>query len=492
MNLFGFIIKENIVENILIGCSISFLLLLICCSYLLFVLSKKNNQLFLENLNFSTLENEKNDLIEKIGLLEKTNEKLGEQTKNDFGIISSYNSKIEKDDELIKELKEQIKVKDETIDKLNEKVKETSSQIAKFESDIENCRKNQVEMEKRISENTDRMKIEFKVLAQNILEEKQASLKNSAENNISKLLQPLDVKIAEFKQKVEQLYKSSDERSVKFETRLDEMIKTQQNLSEQALNLSSALKDQKKVQGCWGEMILEELLDKADLKPYYRREVSTHDQDGKVYRPDVVIDLPQDRQLIIDSKVSINAYVRAQELSGNDYDKAIDELVTAIKTQIDNLAKKDYSNLEGFNSPNLVLMFIPIENAFMAAIKRSPNLINYAQERKIILVSQTTIFATMNLVYQLWKFENHNRNTKELIKIANNLIKKFNNFTKNMEEMSKCIEKLEDSYNSAYKYIFTGKENVVRQLNKFTSISNEKLEYKDNEDQDIDDCLTIE
>jgi DNA recombination protein RmuC len=229
-----------------------------------------------------------------------------------------------------------------------------------------------------------------------------------------------------------------------------------QAITEQADKLSNALQGQKKTQGNWGELMLENVLDSAGLRAGtdYKREVSFNTEDGRL-RPDVVVYLPQGRHLVIDAKTSLNAYTR---------------YVNAVTARINELASKSYDRLPGINSPEVVIMFVPIESAFVEALKYQSDIYQQAIEKNILVATPTTLLTSLNIVKQLWRFEEQTKYSKELANRAERFYSKLNGFLTSMEGVGKQLDKAKETYDKAFSQLYRGKGNLIKQASEFKEL----------------------
>jgi DNA recombination protein RmuC len=266
----------------------------------------------------------------------------------------------------------------------------------------------------------------------------------------------------EFKQKVDKLYESEIKNISSLFNELKNLKELNQQLSEEAQNLTKALKGDVKKVGNWGEVVLERILEMSGLREgiEFKREV-VFKEDNKTYRPDVVVYLPNDRIVIIDSKVSLNAY--DEYVSGNE--DALKNHLLSIKHHIDKLAEKKYENLAN-NSLDFVLMFVPIEGALMLALENDPSLFEYAFKKRIILTSPTTLLATLRSIEVSWRYEKQAKNIAEIVKMAENLYDKVRGFVDDFEKVGDNLDKAKKSFDNAKKKLTDGRGNVISQISK--------------------------
>jgi len=372
-----------------------------------------------------------------------------------FGVITFQNrSKAQetdnsKNDELVKQiidLKSELSAKEERIKILNEKIKE--------------AQETKEETEERLTK-------EFENLAHKILDLNSEKFKKQNKEQIDILLSPLSEQIEKFKKKVEDTNEKGVERNAMLMQKIISLESLNNKLSQDALNLANALKGDSKTQGDWGESRLELLLEKSGLTNgvHFSTQAAYKDDEGKLKKPDFIINLPDNKHLIIDSKVSLTAYV--------EYYNAEDEITEqqAIKRHLDSikrhymeLSDKDYPNLYGINTPDHVLMFVPNEPALMLALNEDKNLYLNALEKNIVLVSASTLLATLSTVASIWKQEDQKRNALEIAKEGGLLYDKFEGFVQDLIKVGKSIKSSKDSYEDAMSKLTEGRGNIIKKI----------------------------
>ena len=344
-------------------------------------------------------------------------------------------------------------------DELQQQRKDTASaeaQAAKAErefavlkSTLEEREQNFAQQLKQLEENKVVLKNEFENLANQIFEVKGKSFTEQNRKSLDELLNPFKQQINDFKSKVESVHTEGTKQQAEVRIELKQLQTMHQQMTTEAHNLATALKGQKKMQGNWGELVLENVLDLSGLRlgHDYKREVSFLNEEGGRSRPDVVVYLPQGKHLVIDAKVSLNAYTRyvnsEDELERN---QALKEHADAVAARIKELADRDYYKLQGINSPEIVFMFIPIESAFVEALKADSTLFQKAIEQNVLVATPTTLLTSLNIVRQLWRFEDQNKHTAELARKAEGVFKKLKGFLNSFEGVKKGLEKAQESY----------------------------------------------
>jgi DNA recombination protein RmuC len=314
---------------------------------------------------------------------------------------------------------------------------------------------------------------QFEALAGEILEKKSKTFSEGSQKELGTLLEPLKTQIKEFREKVEASETSSKIGVTKLETLIGTLGNLNQQLTEEARNLSTALRGSSKAQGDWGELIVRNLLEKAGLREgeQFRVQESFEapgaDGDGsqRRMRPDVIVNLPGGRHLIIDSKVSLNAYTDSVNAATDEARvEAIGRHLASVRGHVDELAQRRYHKLNTLETPDFVVMFVPIEPAFLTALHQDENLWRYAYEREVLLVGPTTLLFVIRIVDNLWQQELQARGVREVMERGAELYDKFVNFVADLEAVGKSLRSAEGSYTNAMKKLSEGRGNLVRQV----------------------------
>lgn len=322
--------------------------------------------------------------------------------------------------------------------------------------------------------------LEFENIANRILESKTEKFTELNKSNLNSILEPLGKNITEFKTKVEEVYQKESQQRFSLGERVKELAELNRKISEEANNLTRALKSESKTQGGWGEMILENILERSGLVKgrEYFMEHQLYDEQGnplrseladKKMRPDALIKYPDNRHVIIDSKVSINAFTRS--VDATDEGTRVNELnehVASIKRHIQNLSSKGYDDYN--KTLDFVMMFIPIEPAYIAALQADPELWNFAYDKRILLLSPTNLITSLKLIADLWKREYQNQNANEIAERGAKLYDKFVGFVANLQDVGDHLQKAQNKYGEAYKQLSTGNDNLVTQANKLKEL----------------------
>lgn len=318
--------------------------------------------------------------------------------------------------------------------------------------------------------NKQQLSLEFQSLAQKIFEEKHHSFQSQQQHLLGQLLTPFQQQLDAFKSKVEDLHVKESQQQVLLQHELGQLKQLNQQMTLEAHQLATALKGQKKTQGNWGELVLENVLERSGLRAGvdYQRELSKQNYDGDRQRPDVVVFLPQNKHLIIDAKVSLNAYTQYIN-SEDDTERAValKQHCAALSARIQELAERNYARLPGLNSPDLVFMFVPVESAFVEALRFDERIFQQALNQNILVATPTTLLTSLNIVRQLWRFEEQHKHSAELAKRAENLFNKLRTFLQSFVKVRESLQRATDAYDTAEAQLVKGKGNLVKQVNDF-------------------------
>ena len=312
----------------------------------------------------------------------------------------------------------------------------------------------------------ERLKTEFQALAAEILEDKSRRFGELNASQIGQLITPLREQLGDFRKAVSEAYEKEGRERTTLQAELKQLLELNRQLSDEASHLTRALTADNRTQGYWGELKLERLLESAGLEKgqQYLTQESFKDEHGDRYRPDALLLLPEERQIVIDAKVALLNYQRA---CGTEDDAEREQFLglhtAALKAHVRELGEKDYSRLHGLTSPDLVLMFVPVEAAFLEALRRDPALYDYAFERKIILVGPSNLLASLRLVAQIWRTEAQNSNAKAIAERGAVLYDKFVGFAEDLGKVGEALERAQKAQQDALGKLSTGKGNLVRQ-----------------------------
>ncbi len=311
----------------------------------------------------------------------------------------------------------------------------------------------------------------FRNMANDILEEKSRQFKESNRESLEALLKPFRDNIDSFRRRVDEVYDKEAQQRFSLKEEIRRLSETNLRMSEEATNLTRALKGDSKVQGDWGEMILDTILDSSHLVRgiHYRTQETLKDASGNNLRPDVILNLPDGKQIVIDSKVSLTAYVAYTESrTPEDSARYVKDHLRSVRAHIDELGGKRYQTL--VQSPDFVIMFVPNEPAFLLAMQQEPALWSDAYNKKVIVSSPTNLFALLKLVDDLWKRDNQSRNAIAIATEGANLYDKFVGFAETLSDLGRSIASASDKYDKALKQLKTGSGNLIRRSEKLREL----------------------
>ncbi|HET6557268.1 MAG TPA: DNA recombination protein RmuC [Prolixibacteraceae bacterium] len=338
-------------------------------------------------------------------------------------------------------------------------------QLARDEADFANLQEKLEVQKKEMEQLQQKFTTEFENIASKILRQNTQDFSASNQKSITEMLLPLKEKIQLFEKKVEDTY----EKGLKDQTDLKAELKKLQDLnlriSDEANNLTRALKGDVKKQGNWGEVILERILERSGLTEgrEYRKQENILAENGQRYQPDIVIHLPDQKHIVVDSKVSLIAYERLVNAeSESDRQCFVKEHLLSVRSHIKLLSEKHYQHSPIFNSPDFVLLFIPIESSFSLAVQEDQELFTYAWDNKVVIVSPSTLLATLRTIASIWQQENQTRNSIEIARQSGALYDKFVAFITDMETMGRSLESARKSYDQAVNKLYVGNGNLVR------------------------------
>lgn len=314
---------------------------------------------------------------------------------------------------------------------------------------------------------------EFENLANRIFDQKTQRLGEQSRTQLDALLNPLSLQLKEFRERVDHVYVTENQDRQALRSEIQSLQTLNRQITEEASSLTRALKGDKKIQGNWGELILEKVLEQSGLRKGQEYEVqgSYRDDHGQLFRPDVIVHLPDARHIIVDSKVSLLDY--QLWLTAEDEDArrlALKKHVEAVRQHIRLLSDKDYSQLQGLRSPDMVLMFLPIEPAFIAAFQEDQSLFTEAFEHKVVVVTPTTLLATLRTVENIWRFERQSQNARKIADRAASVYDKLRVFLEHMERLGAQVNTLHKTYDDALSTLSQGRGNLVGQVQKFVAM----------------------
>jgi DNA recombination protein RmuC len=406
--------------------------------------------------NFNQKEADFNKIIAEISAENKAQiQKISEQQELNFKQNTDI-EKLQNDKNQLIGLKSQLAAQNESLQQLLDSQKE---EIVKIQEEA---------------------KLQFENLANKILEEKTTKFTEQNQKNLKTILEPFQEKISELKNRVNEAYEKENKERFSLAEKVKELAELNQQISEDAKKLTRALKGEAKTQGNWGEMILESILEKSGLvkgREYFLEHQLTDENNkalysefsGKKMRPDAVVKYPDERNVIIDSKVSLTAFTElVDETDAEVYAIKLNQHLSSIKNHINQLSQKAYDDYG--KSLDFVMMFIPSEPAYIAAMQADQNLWNFAYERRILLLNPSNLITSLKLIADLWKREYQSRNAMEIAERGAKLYDKFVGFVENLEKIGKNIDNAKNSYTDAYKQLSTGNDNLIIQTQKLRTL----------------------
>lgn len=356
-----------------------------------------------------------------------------------------------------------------SLDAERRRVLDLNNQLASSEADFRNLEEKLAERKKELDTIQEKFTAEFKNLANEILEKNSAKFSDLNKNSMSELLNPLKDKILTFEKKVEEAYDKELRDKISLREEVKKLYELNNRISEEANNLTRALKGDTRKQGDWGEVILETVLERSGLTKdrEYRKQVITTNAGGDTIRPDYLVMLPDNRHIIIDSKVSLVAYENFVNMDDEEArPKFLKAHLESMKHHVKLLSEKNYFSSLEFNTPDFVLMFVPIESSFSVALQADQELFNYAWERRIVIVSPTTLLATMRTIASMWKMDKQSQHAFQIAEESGKLYDKFKLFMDDMVKVGSQINTTRSTYEDAMKKLVTGRGNLVQQAEK--------------------------
>jgi DNA recombination protein RmuC len=393
-----------------------------------------------------------NDNIDEFNELEKEFIKVGAEKEQLLSLLNENKISYEK-------LNQENKV-------LNSSLSAAETNLANINERLENQKEEVLSLQKKLTS-------EFENLANKVLDEKSKTFKEENRQQLDAILNPFSQNLKEFKLTIKDTYEKGLKERTEISTELKQMQHLNQKLQEEAANLAKALKGDSQKQGRWGEMILERILESSGLENgmHYKLQDSFTIENGKRFRPDAVVYLPDDKHIIIDSKVSLVAYDKFVNAE-NEIDRsvAIKEHILSVRTHVKELASKDYLNNLGLNTPEYLLMFIPIEASFSAAMTYDNTVFNEAWDNRIVIVSPATLIATLMTVSAIWKQTKQTENALKIAERGGKLYDKFKGFVEDLEKVGAGLSKAQSEYEKAMNKLHTGSGNLVRQTEELKTL----------------------
>lgn len=427
--------------------------------------------------------------VERLALQEKA-EEVEKQKKNEQVLIAKLhqqelaaarlNERLGNQQQQLAQLQQTAEQNRQQLDQLQVRYQELETLKATEKAAYEEQQRSAEEKLALLADNKEQLLKEFELLSQKVLEKKTRTfneqhkqLQEQQKQGLDSVLSPFKEQLEGLRKKVEDVHLHDAKDRASLKTQISELHKLNQQMSADALSLTNALRGEQKTQGNWGEMVLETVLERSGLRQgeEYSREQTRHSGDGQRYRPDVVINLPEGKHIIVDSKVSLTAYTDYVN-AVNDADKnaALKRHIDSVRSHIKHLSSKNYQELEGINSPDFVFLFMPVEPAFMLAFQQDEHLFQDAFEQRVVVVTPTTLLASLRTVSSLWAIERRNRNTEKIADQARLVYEKVVILVENMEKLGKQISTVQNTYEDTWKSLKQGRGNLLSRADNFQKL----------------------
>ena len=414
------------------------------------------------------------ELREKNARMERDIERWRQRAAGLENRVAALESDLEGRKQRIGQLEGERQSLQTKADNLARELGEARVALREQEVTLDKERRSTTEKLELLERNRDALKQEFENLANKIFEQKSKRFSQQTRTSLDTLLNPFRDQLQDFRKRVEDVYTTETRDRQALRSEIKSLQDLNRQITEEASNLTRALKGDKKIQGNWGELILERVLEKSGLRKgvEYDTQGSYRDSDNQLYRPDVIVHLPDSRNLIIDSKVSLVAYQQwvTEDEDSEVKEQALKQHVEAVRNHIRTLSEKNYSQLHGLHSPDFVLLFMPIEPAFVAAFQQDENLFAEAFERKIIVVTPTTLLATLRTIENIWRYERQSQNARRIAERAGAVYDKLRVFVEAMERLGSQLHTAQGTYDSAMNNLTRGRGNLISQANRFVEL----------------------
>jgi len=385
---------------------------------------------------------------------------------------SVWNEREHQLNNAIKSLNDKLLLTDEEKKELQREKEQQGNQLVRFQAEMEYLQRINGEQKEEVEKLQEKFTKEFENLANKILDEKSTKFTEQNQKNIKLILSPLQEKIQLFEKKVEENQKES----ISIHSALREQLLNLQSqnlkITQEAENLTKALKGDSKMQGNWGELVLERVLEKSGLEKdrEYSIQQNFKREDGSRVMPDVIIHLPDGKKMVVDSKVSLTDYERFVNAPDEDKPKFLKDHINSLRRHVEQLSAKKYEDLYEMESPDFVLMFVPIEPAFAIAINEDNSLYNKAFEQNIVIVTPSTLLATLRTIDSMWSNEKQQRNAMEIARQAGALYDKFVGFMNDLTQVGKKMDDAKGEYKNAMNKLFDGRGNIITSIEKLRTM----------------------
>jgi DNA recombination protein RmuC len=409
-------------------------------------------------------------LKSKLQSLKGTSPEELEKLKVKISDLSIEKSRVDERNKLTEENLKQV-----SADLSSERAKNTllNSELSSLKSNYNNLQTRLVEQKDEVEKLQEKFTKEFENLANKIFEDKSSKFTSQNKENLDQILKPLNDKIKDFEKRVEETYDKESKQRFSLENEIKKLSDANIQITKDATNLTNALKGQTKTQGNWGEFILESILEKSGLEKgrEYLVQASITAETGRRFQPDVLVNLPESKTIVIDSKVSLVAYEKYCSADDDaEKNSALRDHILSIRNHIKDLSSKNYQNLYQIQSLDFVLMFMPIEPAFSLAVQYDSGIFNEAFEKNIVIVSPSTLLATLRTIASIWRQENQNKNALEIARQSGALYDKFVGFVDDLVNIGNKIDVAKVSYTDAMKKLHEGSGNLVSRTEKIKKL----------------------
>ncbi|MFZ2311532.1 MAG: DNA recombination protein RmuC [Methylobacter sp.] len=367
----------------------------------------------------------------------------------------------------------QFQTKETELQQLQQLFIETKTRNAELQTRMDEQMKNAAEKLKLLQDAEVRLNTQFENLAGKIFDERSKQFTEHNKTSLDHIVTPLREQLGEFKQRIETVYDNENRDRISLREEIVSLRRDTAQMNQEALNLTRALKGDKKTQGNWGEMILEKVLEKSGLRKgiEYETQGAFRDEDNKLFKPDVIVRLPEEKDVIVDSKVSLLAYERyCSTEDDQERTTALKQHTEAVREHIKGLSGKDYSGLKGIRTLDFVLLFMPIEAAFIAAFQADERLFTDAFEHKIIVVTPTTLLATLRTIENIWRYERQNENARAIADKAGSVYDKICGFVEDLDKLGKQLSTVHTTYDGVMNKLTHGRGNLINQASSFVEL----------------------
>ncbi|MCL7420015.1 MAG: DNA recombination protein RmuC [Methylobacter sp.] len=367
----------------------------------------------------------------------------------------------------------QLQACDAELKQYQQRLMQAQAQNARLQARMDEQARHAAEKLALLQDAEARLKTQFENLAGKIFDERSRQFTEHNKASLDHIVMPLREQLGEFRQRIETVYDNENRDRISLREEIVSLRRDTAQMNQEALNLTRALKGDKKAQGNWGEMILEKVLEQSGLRKgiEYETQGAFRDGDNRLFKPDVIIRLPEDKDIIIDSKVSLLAYERycASE-DEQERTQALKQHTDAVREHIKSLSRKDYAGLKGLRSLDFVLLFMPIEPAFIAAVQADEHLFTDALEHKIVIITPTTLLATLRTIENIWRYERQNENARAIADKAGILYDKIRGFVEELDKLGRQLSTVNTTYDSVMNKLTRGNGNLIRQAGSFVDL----------------------